>query len=74
MAEFKWDTEEEIGEVVINEYQKRIIKLCTLNGEEYINVIKVRHFKGKDNIVGGWTEKVSTIAEICSMYNDKTNG
>lgn len=71
MAEFQWDTEKELGEIVINEHQKRIIKLCTLNGEEYISVAKVKHFKGRDNIVGGWTEKVSSIAAICAMYNEQ---
>lgn len=70
MAEFKWDSEVEIGTVAVNEYQKRIVKVCELNGETYLNVAKVKKIKGEDQIIGGWSEKLSTVEAICSLFNE----
>lgn len=70
MADFKWDSEKEIGTIEVNEHQKRVVKLCELNGETYLNVAKVKNIKGKDSIVGGWSEKLSTIESICSLFNE----
>ena len=74
MADFQWDSEVEIGTTEVNEHQKRIVKVCELNGETYLNVAKVKKIKGEDKIVGGWGEKISTLGSICSLFNEHSNG
>ncbi|MMZ46546.1 hypothetical protein D1872_81640 [compost metagenome] len=68
--EFKWDYEEHIGFVPVNERNQREVKRTTKNGKDYILLVEWKYFL-KDGVEDWNAVKGFTIpAEIWDQVND----
>jgi hypothetical protein len=43
--EFSWDMETLVKVISVNEYENRVVKLCELNGKQFVNVITMKKIK-----------------------------
>lgn len=68
---FSWDSEKVIVIKVIEDgKQRRVVKICTLKGIEYISITKEAQLKDGWKPVGGWAEKLTTYKEIYTAFED----
>lgn len=57
--EFAWDSEEVIGNLIVSDKEKHSIKVCTLNGKQFVVATKIVN-KAK----GGWTPVKNSTMEM----------
>lgn len=65
--EFSWDTEQELGTVKEGEKVEHDIKLCTLNGTEFIVATKKVLKKDGWTIAKNQTFKKEVFNQICKL-------